>query len=477
MKKNRVKALPLIVILMMATAAGMAYTTSKLKPLFPDSLNAVPFSAGQSGIVGVSGHLVQDKTLQGSDGIVNLFLTIRAGDGLAANTVADRHIDMVIALDRSGSMHGKKLADAKLAISSLLASLSAGDRMALITYSDRVQNLSGLLNITETNRRYLEFIVSNISAGGGTNLGAGLQAGMRALLAVGRNRNPGKVILISDGLANQGMTHPRQLGDMAAMAIEQEFSISTVGVGTEFNEQLMTLIADRGTGNYYYLENPAAFTEVFQKEFYDMQATVATGVAVKIPLNDGISLENAAGYPIHVQNGHAVFYPGDLRSAQTRKLFLTMKIPTAEERRFQIGQIQVSYLQRGQRCQTVLAQRFEIACVRDKDEVYASIDKTAWTKKVLQEDFNRLQQEVAVDVRTGKKAGALDRIQRYYQQQQEVNAAVRSAEISVNLDKDLNELRAVVEETFLGAPAEISQKQKSNAKTLQFRGYRARRLP
>ena len=415
MKKNRIKPFLVIVLLIAVTGATMAYSSGKGKTLLSNWVSAVPQPAPpKSEIVHISGNLVQNKILQGSDGLVNLSLIIRADDDLKLNTRADRNVDMVIVLDRSGSMKGKKIKDARQAILNLISRLSEKDRIALIAYSDGVQNYSGLLNVSKANRKFLASIISGIQAGGATNLGSGLQEGINTLLSRNRNGNSGKVILISDGLANRGITNPQDLGSMAGIAIEKEFSISTVGVGIEFNEYLMTTIADRGTGTYYYLENPGAFAEVFEKEFYYSKATVANGVAVHIPLQDGISLVNAAGYPVQIQNGNAVFHPGSLLSGQTRKLFLTLRVPSHAQREFEINNIKVSYFHNGQRFETPLAESFKIACVKNQQEVFSSIDKTTWTEKVLQEDFNKLKQEIAGDIKAGKKSRAMDRIDKYY---------------------------------------------------------------
>jgi len=476
MKKNRLKPFLVIVLLIAATGATMSYSSGKGKILLSNWVSAVPQPIPtKSEMVHISGNLVQNKILQGSDGLVNLSLTLRADDDLEQNTQADRNVDMVIVLDRSGSMKGRKIKDARQAILNLLSRLSEKDRIALIAYSDGVQNYSGLLNVSKANRKYLASIISGIQAAGATNLGSGLQEGINTLLSRNRNRNSGKVILISDGLANRGITHPQDLGSMAGIAIEKEFSISTVGVGVEFNEHLMTTIADRGTGTYYYLENPAAFAEVFEKEFYYSKATIADGVAVHIPLKDGISLVNAAGYPIQIQNGKAVFHPGSLLSGQTRKLFLTLRVPSHAQRKFEINNIKVSYFHNGQLFEIPLAESFEIACVKNQQEVFSSIDKTTWTEKVLQEDFNKLKQEIAGDIKAGKKSRALDRIDQYYNEKESLNAAVGSAEVTENLDKDLRQLRNVVEDTFQGAPAAVSRKQKSNSKSLQYEGYSGRR--
>ncbi len=476
MKKNRLHSFILIVVLIAVTGATMAYSSGKAKMLFSSWISAIPQSSPiKSGIVTISGNLIQDKFLQGSDGIFNISLILDAGNNHDPEITGGGHVDMVIVLDRSGSMKGKKIEDARQAISNLLSRLTAKDRIALIAYSETAHNYSGLLNVSESNRNHLKSIIYGMQASGGTNLGSGLQEGINTLLSRNRNGNTAKVILISDGLANRGVTHPQDLGRMAGIAIEKEFSISTVGVGADFNEYLMTTIADRGAGTYYYLENPSAFAEVFEKEFYYSKTTIANSVAVHIPLDHGMSLVDAAGYPIQIQDGHAVFHPGNLREGQTRKLFLTLRLPSDAVRGFEIDNIKVSYFHDGQRFETALIKPFKIACVNNRQEVFSSIDKETWTQKVIQEDFNRLKQEVAHDLKSGKKRSALDRIDRYYNEQKTINAAVGSQAVDENLNKDLGQLRDVVEDTFHGAPSVVSEKQKLNSKSLQYEGYSGRR--
>jgi Ca-activated chloride channel family protein len=406
---------------------------------------------------------------------VNLALTLQASDNYGSTVAESRNVDMVIVLDRSGSMQGRKIEDARQAVLMLLSNLSPKDRFALVTYSDGVQHVSPLNKVTENHREQLETLIHRITASGGTNLGAGLQAAINLLASVAENKNARKVILISDGLANKGITDPDRLGAMAGVAVKKEFVVSTVGIGNNFNELLMTTIADRGAGNYYYLENPMAFAEVFQKELFFSKATMAANVSISFPLNNGISLVNAAGYPIKNQNNHAVFHPGDLRAGQTRKLFLTLQVPSDSTGSFEIGKITAHYRFNGQPMQTSLDRSLKIACVKNEKEVRASIDKASWTEKVIREDYNRLKQDVAGDIKAGKKQKALQRINRYYRKQESINKTVSSEEVTQNLDQDLKDLRQRVEETFQGAPAAVTAKQKSNSKAMQYEGYKGRR--
>jgi len=477
MKTTRLKSFIFIIALIAATGAAMAYSAGAGKSwlsglITRPGLHIAPIGSGP---VTLNGRLVQNKVLQGSDGKVNLALTLQADERFDPGSAESRNVDMVIVLDRSGSMKGRKINDARQAVLHLLSGLTAKDRFALITYSDGVQQITGLKHVTADHGKQLKSLVTGIRAGGGTNLGDGLRTGINVILSAHENGNARKLILISDGLANKGITDSTRLGQMAGVAVEKEFAVSTVGVGNDFNEQLMTTIADRGAGNYYYLENPLAFAEVFQKEFFYTRATVATNVSISLPLESGISVVDAAGYPITVQKDQAVFYPGDLRAGQTRKLFLTLQVPTGAPGNFELGRIKAHYRFNGQAMETALDGSYKIACVKDQREVQASIDKTSWTEKVIREDYNRLKQEVAADIKAGKKQKALGRIHSYYREQESINAAVGSAEVTQNLDRDLKDLQQRVEDTFQGSPSAVSRKQKSNSKALQYEGYKGRR--
>ena len=471
MKRNRVKPLIIIGCLITLTCAAFVYA-SKTNPfrLWPG-----PGTNPKNGIVILAGQMTQDKILYGGDGLATLALTMSADEVLDSDNRDARHVDMVIVLDRSGSMQGKKLQDARQAVLGLLSSLTSKDRFGLVAYSDSVQTHSRLVSVTPANRKRLNSLIGRISAGGATNLGAGLHEGIDVCLSARKNGNVGKVILISDGLANRGVTSIHHLGNMASTAVKKEFAVSTVGVGADFNEQLMTQIADRGAGNYYYLENPSSFAAVFQKEFHNTRTAAATAVEIRVPLKNGISLVTASGYPVEIKDNQAVIYPGDLLSGQTRKLFLTLQIPTHKEGTYEVNGIKATYKHNGHPYTVTMSESFRLACVKDQQEVLGSIDRKEWEEKVLKDDFNKLREEVAADIKKGEKKAAMKRIDSYRGRQQAVNSVVGSSGVATNLERDVGELRKMVDETFQGAPQEVQVKQKKNAKALQYEGYKARR--
>jgi Ca-activated chloride channel family protein len=113
--------------------------------------------------------------------------------------------------------------------------------------------------------------------------------------------------------------------------------------------------------------------------------------------------------------------------------------------------------------------------VTDPAAVLSSVRREAWAEKVLQEDYGRLKQEVADEIRRGDKDQALERIRRYREATAAVNRQVGSGRVAANLEQEVGDLQRTVQETFAGAPAAVAAKQQQNAKALHYDGYQKRR--
>ena len=469
---NYKKGFLAIVGLIILTGTALAYVGSQTAPIRPVPPEPV---ATIDGLVSVSANLAQTKVLMGSDGRVSMAVRLMAAALSRKDEQQITPVDLVVVLDRSGSMNGQKINDACDAIIKLMGNLTPEDRLALVTYSNDVRRLCDLLPMNAANRAQLAALVNQVRSGGGTNLGGGLQRGIDTLFQTETSGSQRKMILISDGLANQGITDPTRLGQMASAAAEHNFSISTVGVGLDFNEMLMTAIADHGVGQYYFLENPQAFAQVFKDECQSARQVAASGLELRIPLKDGVRLVHAGGYPIEHQNGYAVIRPGDLLSGQERQLFLTFAIPADKEGKVIFDEIQVGYQHQGKARKLAKALNLTVACVQDHREVAASVDEKTWSRQVLQEDYNRLKANVADAIRSGEQDKAEAEIKAYEAYAQELNAVVGSAAVSKNLDKDVRELRENVQQTFSGPASEVETQRKQQAKVLQYDSYQMRR--
>ena len=116
-----------------------------------------------------------------------------------------------------------------------------------------------------------------------------------------------------------------------------------------------------------------------------------------------------------------------------------------------------------------------MACIKDRRQATSSIVKTEWEQKVIQEDYSKLKEDVAHFIKTGDKNSALKVIKAYDNSNRALNEEVGSSAVQSNLDQDLEELRATVNDSFEGAAGEVQQKQKTNSKALQYNGYEKRR--
>ncbi|MBU1737430.1 MAG: VWA domain-containing protein, partial [Proteobacteria bacterium] len=306
MQRKQLRTLFLLGVMIAVTCSALAYSDGKIKiPVIqPVKMTPVKVKAGQ-GIVTLSGNMVQNKVVYNGNGEVGLELTMTAADVSPVIAANGGKVDMVLVLDRSGSMQGDKINDARRAMLDLIDRMTEGDRLGIVSYANNAGVDFPLQNMTPANRERMKMAVSQIEAGGGTNLGEGLQLGLSLLERAVRSGNQNRLVLISDGLANQGITDPSELGRIAGRGATAERVTSTVGVGNDFNEILMTSLADHGTGKYYYLEDPGAFAAVFLEEFKRVVATVASGLEVKVPVTDGVRLVSAGGYPVTTSDGMA----------------------------------------------------------------------------------------------------------------------------------------------------------------------------
>lgn len=463
---------------LLAIIGLIALTTAALAVMGPGvsttSVTPPPVSSGD-GLVTLNTQMVQDKVLRGSQGDVSVAVTLSAAQLPDNSDHPKQPVDLVIVLDRSGSMQGDKIGAARQAASRLLERLGAEDRMALVTYENSVHLVAPLTPMNSANRNHLLAAIGQIQADGGTNLGGGLQQGIDLFLNAPDSGRQRKIILISDGLANHGITDPQSLGRMAAVATDHHFAVSTVGVGLDFNELLMTTIADQGTGRYYFMEDPTAFAQVFEKEFQNTRQVAASDVEIRLPLAKGVQLVDAGGYPIKMQGDQAVIYPGSLISGGERNLFLTFRVPTDRERDLSLGQIQVRYQRNGKPHSLHSRTPLTVACVPDEREVVASMDKDTWSAQVVRDEYSRLKEAVADAVRKGDAVAAQECIQDYETKNRAINAAVGSAAVNEHLEKDVNLLRQSVADTFAGPPAAVAEKQKKQSKALQYESYQGRR--
>jgi Ca-activated chloride channel family protein len=429
------------------------------------------FAAPGTGPVSFTGTLDRTAVLRGGDGRVRMELVMAALPDDTAQRVR-RPTDVVIILDRSGSMDGGKIVHARAAIRELLGQLGPQDRFALVTYSDTATLAVPLSAVNDAARGAWNGVIAEIQASGGTNMSSGLDLGID-VIDRDRERERGRggdaervphVVLISDGLANQGDPSPDGLTRRARRAAQGEYMLSTVGVGADFNEYLMTALADAGTGNYYYLRDTQNLAAVFAREFDAARSTVAAGLAVQIEPAAGVRVVDAAGYPLERAGNATVFHPGSLFAGQERRVWVTLVAPQSAVGDYDLGRFSLAYGDGGARTVLYLSDVPRVACVPSEDEYYSSVDVGAWGRSVIVDAYNKVQEEVARDVQAGRRDAALEKLRVFKDETAAMNARLPapSAPVAQQLD-DVKRLEAEVSGAFVGENQERRQNELSKA--------------
>jgi len=440
----------LVAVLLALTVGGAVLSR------LPGARAAVPalatdlhFDAPGPGPVRFSGQLDRGSVWVGGGGLVNLELVI-AGD-LEPGSVPQRIAsDVVVVLDRSGSMQGQPFLQARAAVRELVGRLGEQDRFALVSYASDVTTPIPLGPATPEARQAWLATLDRLQVGGGTNMAAGLD---RAIANVEHGRTPGRmarVILLSDGHANEGDASFEGLRWRAARAVEGEFVMSTIGIGEGFDETLMTALSDAGTGNFYYLRSLEGLAEIFTLEFASARETVASALRVDLDLAPDVELLSAAGYPVERAGRRASFRPGALYAGQERRIWLGLRVPVREdagEAPAGLARVALSYRDEtanGVERELSFDRMPAVARVKRQEEFLASVDERSWAQSVVVDAYHALQESVAVDVQAGRRDQAIERMKRFVAAQEEINRHLQSPEVSevmgrvAKMERDVN---------------------------------------
>ena len=214
---------------------------------------------------------------------------------------------------------------AKRAVSALIDKLSSRDYLSLVVYDDHVETLFPTQRIGDKGR--IQHMVDGISPRGSTNLGGGMEEGFRQIRQSYKSECTNRVILLSDGLANRGVTDPNELERLAARYRMQGISLTAIGVGLDYNENLMLGLARHGGGSYYFVESPSQLASIFERELNDLSYVVAQNARIELSLGRGVTLNDVIGCE-YSRDGDAWSIPvGDLYATDHREITVGLTIP------------------------------------------------------------------------------------------------------------------------------------------------------
>ncbi len=269
-----------------------------------------------------------------------LLVNFKAGKMIKQQERIPLNIGMVI--DKSGSMESQnKLENAKKAALFVIDHLKPSDFFSVITYDTYVYNTIPATQVHD--KTSLKEIIEKIQSGSSTNLSGGMMEGYAQVL---RNYKAGmvnRVLLLSDGLANAGITNPLQLKKITAEKNNHGLTLSTFGVGTDFNEDLMTTLAEFGGGNYYFISNPDDISTIFSQELLGLLSVVAQNVEIDFQPASNVRLIQTFGYQSQQNGDHFRVKLNDIFSEEEKTVLFKLNVPHESVSELKIGSIKVVY--------------------------------------------------------------------------------------------------------------------------------------
>src|SRR5688500_10980805 len=225
-------------------------------------------------------------------------------------------VNLGLVLDRSGSMSGEKIRLAKDAAVAAIRRLDARDRFSVVTYDDQIDIV--VPSTAATPRAVADAVraIMGIEARGSTDLCGGWLRGCEQVAIEPVRDAVTRVILLTDGLANCGVTNPDEIVAHAGELRRRGVSTTTMGVGEDFDEHLLGRMADEGGGHFYYVQRDEQIPAYIETEVGESLEVTLRGAELHVGPAGVASIAPLAKFPTRRDGNDWVIELGDLVSLQ-----------------------------------------------------------------------------------------------------------------------------------------------------------------
>jgi Ca-activated chloride channel family protein len=338
-------------------------------------------------------ELSQTVLPEGKDGRVYLRVAL---EGLEQEEEGERiPANVMLVIDQSGSMKGQRLEQAKEAALMAAERLGDDDVLGIVSYSDNayIRVPAGKFRDADAVRS----AIRRLQANGRTALYAGVSQGLRELSEFVDPYKVNRVILLSDGLANVGPSTPRELAALGREAGADGVSVTTIGLGLGYNEDLMTQLALASDGNHAFVEHPSELVSIFNEEFGDVLAAVGGDVEIIIDCPDGFEPARVLGREARIENGKVYLKLNQLYAKQEKYAVVELKVSDdrAQGEALAAG-VEVQYTDLRSKARRTVKSDAKLNFSSSEAEIEDGVNKTVQAAVVTQIATERSEKAVAL---------------------------------------------------------------------------------
>ena len=313
-------------------------------------------------------------------------------------------LNVAIVLDQSSSMSGEKIKRAKEAAIMAVSKLANDDIVSVVTYDSTVNVLIPATPAANKNRIYAA--IEKIYARGNTALFAGTSKGAYEVRKYLSAERVNRVVLLSDGMANIGPHTPSELGALGRALAKDGMSVSTIGLGLGYNEDLMTQLANYSDGNHDFVENSADLARVFDREFGEAMSVVAQDLNIEIICDEGVTPLRIVGRDGEIIGQRVFTRLNQLYSAQENYVVLEVNVsPQKAGHTMQIADVKVSYDNMASKHRVGVSDIVSASFSESEQRVLEAIDQTVY-EAAIEQVANEVANEAVILRDQGDVAGA-----------------------------------------------------------------------
>ncbi|NDD26737.1 MAG: VWA domain-containing protein [Proteobacteria bacterium] len=278
--------------------------------------------------------------------LLYLLAEVRPGEAVGAGPAA---LNLAIVLDKSGSMYAaRKLEYVKNAVQFVIDQLRPTDLCSIIAFADKARVLipSGQLYDKEQAKRMIKNI-DQVDVGSGTEMLKGIEAAVSQVRNAFSPDRMNHVVILTDGLTQaEKKCHERCLE-----ANRDGISVSTIGVGDDFNEELLLGIANGCRGKSYYIDDPRDIPQIFADELQGVQSVVVRNPRIKLKLAKDIGVRRAFKVKplindlgqLQMVDREATVQLADLQSNEVQSTLFELELPSRQAGTYRVAQVEATY--------------------------------------------------------------------------------------------------------------------------------------
>lgn len=253
-------------------------------------------------------------------------------------------LNVCLCIDRSGSMEGEPMNYVKQACNYVVDMLEPNDILSIVVFEEQVDVLMPARRVL--NKALVKDHINRLQVGNTTNLYDGMMAACLQIASV-MPQAPGyvsRVLLLTDGEPTAGLKDFASIMQQVTEQKQRGVSITSLGFGSEYNEELMAGIARRSGGNYYYIQRPDLLPEVFRRELETLMTIVAKNVRVRLQLSKWVNFRQVYGIQPSVSSPRVVEVEvPDVERGTSRTVLAEFEFEKHPQGIFRVAKAEVQY--------------------------------------------------------------------------------------------------------------------------------------